>query len=87
MLLINLLLLKRIVLMPFSSSLIGKYENLQHPIIVYAGHDILAGLTLLGLWCHVSKHERLAKTNLEPEAVRNKLRSLFLPTIVVASMG
>ena len=47
MLLINLLLLMWILLMPFLQSLIGEYENLQLPTIVYAGPNILARLTLL----------------------------------------
>jgi uncharacterized membrane protein len=88
MLLINLLFLMWVVLMPFSSSLIGEYENLQLPVIVYAVHNILAGLTLSWLWRHASKDGRLVKTNLHPLAVRyNNLRALFLPTIFVLSIG
>jgi uncharacterized membrane protein len=88
LLLINLLLLMWIVLMPFTSSLIGEYENLQLPVIVYAAHNILAGLTLSWLWRHASKDGRLVKTNLDPEATRyNNLRALFLPTVFVLSIG
>ncbi len=88
LLLINLLLLMWIVLIPFSSSLIGEYENLQLPVIVYAAHNILAGLTLSWLWRHASKDGRLVKTNLDPEATRyNNLRALFLPTVFVLSIG
>ena len=46
MLLINLLFLMWVVLMPFSSSLIGEYENQQLPVILYAIPNILASLTL-----------------------------------------
>jgi uncharacterized membrane protein len=77
-----------IVLMPFSSSLIGEYENLQLPVIVYAAHNILAGLTLSWLWRHASKDARLVKTNLDPRATRYiNLRALFLPTVFVLSIG
>src|SRR5918994_2627417 len=55
MLLINLLFLMWIVLMPFSSSLIGEYERQQLPVIIYAIHNILASLTLTWLWRHASK--------------------------------
>ena len=41
MLLINLLFLMWIVLMLFSSSLIGEYENQQLPVIIYAVHNML----------------------------------------------
>ncbi len=88
MLLINLLLLMWIVLMPFLQSLIGEYENLQLPTIVYAGPNILARLTLLWLWRPASKDERLSKTKLDPQAARyNNLWSLFLPIIFVVPIG
>ena len=88
LLLINLLFLMWIVLLPFSSSLIGEYENLQLPVIVYALHNILAGLTLSWLWRHASKDGRLVKTALDPRTVRyNNLRALFLPTVFVLSIG
>ncbi len=88
LLLINLLFLMWIVLLPFSSSLIGEYENLQLPVIVYAVHNILAGLTLSWLWRHALKDGRLVKTDLDPQAVRyNNLRALFLPTVFVVSIG
>jgi uncharacterized membrane protein len=88
MLLINLLILMWIVLMPFSSSLIGEYENLQLPVIVYAVHNILTQLTLSWLWRHAPKDGRLVKTDLDPRAVRyNNLRALFLPTVFVLSIG
>jgi uncharacterized membrane protein len=41
MLLINVLFLMWIVLMLFSSSLIGEYENQQLPVIIYAVHNML----------------------------------------------
>jgi uncharacterized membrane protein len=88
MLRINLLFLMWIVLMPFSSSLIGEYENLQLPVIIYAVHNILAGLTLSWLWRHASKDRRLIKTDLDPRTVRYyNLRALFLPTVFMLSIG
>lgn len=88
MLLINLLFLMWIVLMPFSASLTGEYENLQLPVIVYAAHNILAGLTLSWLWRHASKDGSLVKTNLDPRATRyTNLRALFLPIVFVLSIG
>jgi TMEM175 potassium channel family protein len=76
------------VLIPFSSSLIGEYENLQLPVVVYAAHNILAGLTLSWIWRHALKDGRLVKTDLDPRAVRyNNLRALFLPTVFLVSIG
>jgi uncharacterized membrane protein len=88
MLLINLLFLMLIVLMPFSSSLIGEYESQQLPVIIYAVHNILTSLTLTWLWRHASKEGRLVETTLDPRVVRyNRLRALFIPTVFVLSIG
>src|ERR671920_2229122 len=88
MLLINLLFLMWIVLMPFSSSLVGEYENLQLPVIVYAAHNILAGLTLSWLWRHASKDGRLVEPNLDPRLVRfANFRALLIPSVFLLSIG
>lgn len=88
MLLINLLFLMWVVLMPFSSALIGEYESQQLPVIIYAVHNIFTSLTLTWLWRHASKEGRLAETTLDPRVVRyNRLRALFIPTVFVLSIG
>ena len=88
MLLINLLFLMWIVLMSFSSALIGEYESQQLPVIIYAVHNILTSLTLTWLWRHTSKEGRLVETTLDPRVVRyNRLRALFIPTVFVLSIG
>ena len=46
LLLINLSFLYRVVLMPFSVTLLGKYVGEQLSIAAYAQHMIVAGLTL-----------------------------------------
>jgi uncharacterized membrane protein len=82
MLLINLLFLMWIVLMPFSSSLIGEYESQQLPVIIYAVHNILTSLTLTWLWRHASKDDRLVETSLDPRLVRfANFRALLIPTV------
>jgi len=88
MLLINLLFLMWIVLMPFSSSLIGEYEHQQLPVIIYAVHNILASLSLTWLWRHASKDGRLVETNLDPRLVRySSLRAVFVPSVFLLSIG
>jgi uncharacterized membrane protein len=46
LLLINLSFLYRVVLMPFSVPLLGKYVGEQVSVAAYAQHMIVAGLTL-----------------------------------------
>ena len=89
MLLINLLFLMWVVLLPFSSSLIGEYEDARLATIVYALHNAVASSTLSWLWWHASKDGRLlVKANLDARGLRyNKLRASFLPTIFLSSVG
>ena len=77
-----------IVLMPFSSSLIGEYENQQLPVIIYAVYNILASLTLTWLWRHASKDGRLVEPNLDPRLVRfANFRGLVIPSVFLLSIG
>jgi uncharacterized membrane protein len=88
MLLINLLFLMWIVLMPFSSSLIGEYERQQLPVIIYAVHNILTSLSLTWLWRHALKDGRLVERNLDPRQVRfANFRALLIPTVFLLSIG
>jgi uncharacterized membrane protein len=88
MLLINLLFLMWIVLLPFSSSLIGEYEHQQLPVIIYAVHNILTSLSLTWLWRHALKDGRLVETNLDPRQVRfANFRALHIPTVFLLSIG
>ena len=88
MLLINLLFLMWVVLMPFSSALIGEYEQQQLPVIIYAIHNILTSLSLTWLWRHAIKDSRLVQTNLDPRLVRYRnLRSLIIPSVFGLSIG
>ena len=59
LLFMNLLFLMWIVLLPFSSSLLGEHGDRQLVVIVYALHIALAGLTLHWVWRYASRDERL----------------------------
>lgn len=88
MLLINLLFLMWVVLLPFSSSLIGEYEHSRLASIIYAAHIIAASSTLSWLMWYASKDGRLVKPNLDARQVRyHQLRALFVPTIFLSSIG
>ena len=88
LLLINLLFLMWIVLMPFSSALIGEYESQQLPVIIYAVHNIFTSLTLTWLWRHASKDGRLVETSLDPRLVRfANFRALLIPSVFLLSIG
>jgi uncharacterized membrane protein len=88
MVLINLLFLMWIVLMPFSTALVGEYEHQQLPVVIYAVHNILTSLTLTWLWRHAIRDGRLVEANLDPSLVRHSnVRSLVVQGVFLLSIG
>jgi uncharacterized membrane protein len=86
--LINLLFLMWIVLMPFSTALVGEYERQQLPVVVYALHNILTSLTLAWLWRHAARDSSLVGANLDPRLVRHSTyRALVVQGVFVLSIG
>ena len=87
--LINLLFLMWIVLMPFSTALVGEYERQQLPVVVYALHNILTSLTLAWLWRHAARDSSLlVGANLDPRLVRHSTyRALVVQGVFLLSIG
>jgi TMEM175 potassium channel family protein len=86
--LINLLLLMWIVLMPFSTALLGEYEHQQLPVVLYALHNILTSLTLAWLWRHAARDSSLLEANVDPRLVRHStFRALIVQSVFVLSIG
>ncbi len=86
--LINLLFLMWIVLMPFSTALVGEYEHQQLPVVIYAVHNILTSLTLTWLWRHTVSDSSLVEANLDPRLVRHSIfRALIVQSVFLLSIG
>jgi TMEM175 potassium channel family protein len=86
--LINLLFLMWVVLMPFSTTLLGEYEHQQLPVVIYAVHNILTSLTLAWLWRHAARDSSLLEANLDPRLVRHStFRALIVQSVFVLSIG
>ena len=88
LLFMNLLFLMWIVLLPFSSSLLGEHGDHQLVVIIYASHIALAGLTLQWVWWYASRDERLMDTSRVNEQERryNEL-GLSVPLVFLISIG
>ncbi len=52
--LINLFFLMWIVLLPFSSTVLGQYEDQRLAVILYAAHVAIIGLALASVWEYVA---------------------------------
>ena len=88
LLFVNLLFLMWIVLLPFSSSLLGEHGDQRIVVIVYAAHIALAGLTLHWVWMYASRDPRLTDVSSMDERERryNEL-GLSVPLVFLISIG
>ena len=88
LLFVNLLFLMWIVLLPFSSSLLGEHGDQRIVVIVYAAHIALAGLTLHWVWRYASRDDRLMDASQSEERERryNGL-GLTVPIVFLLSIG
>lgn len=77
---INIVFLFFIVLVPFSSALLGEYGNLQTAIIIYALNLLGVGLAGAWLWNYASHDHRLVEPSLDPVFARRiQLRAFATP--------
>lgn len=84
---INFLFLMWIVLMPFSSSLIGGYGDLQLPFVVYAVHLMLATFTLTWLGLHAARNPHLMEPGVDPRSFRRQYSHRMLAMIAVFALA
>lgn len=89
LLLINLFFLMWIVLLPFSTTLLSRYEDQRLAVILYAAHVAIAGLALTWVWRHASRNPYLMDKRLvdSREFRYNQLRALAMPLVFVLSIG
>lgn len=81
---LNLLMLFFIVLIPFTTSVLGEYGNLAGGIWLYALNMLLLGLSGAWLWHHATSQQRLTDADLDPQLVRYmQWRALTTPIAAV----
>lgn len=88
LLFINLLFLMWVVLIPFSSSLLGEYGGEQISVVLYAANMAVAGLTLSWLWWYAQNNPHLVAPDVDPRLVQyNNLRAMIVPLVFLLSIG
>jgi uncharacterized membrane protein len=88
LLFINLLFLMWIVLLPFSSSLLGEYGDQRGVVILYAAHVGLAGLSLQWVWWYASRYPHLMdRTGMDEREYRYSALGLSVPLVFLLSIG
>jgi uncharacterized membrane protein len=81
---INMMFLMAICLIPFSTSLLGEYRELEMSILVYGGNSIVIASLVYAQWRYVttSHHGRLLDENLDPISKTMLSRRTLLGIIV-----
>ena len=81
---INMMFLMAICIIPFSTSLLGEYRELEMSILVYGGNSIVIASLLYAQWRYVttSHHGRLLDENLDPISKTTLSRRTLLGIIV-----
>jgi uncharacterized membrane protein len=85
-LVLNLVLLAFVVLMPFSTEMMGRYGDTAIATTTYAVNIMLESLAFGALWWYCAQHEMLGET-LTPEQLRLELLlRAVVPAVFVASI-
>jgi uncharacterized membrane protein len=85
---INMIFLLFVVVIPFSTALLGRYLDNRFAILFYGTNLILVGLALQILWTYATTHHRLVEEKLEAQTIRlGTVRLMAVPAIGALSMA
>lgn len=88
LLLTNTVALMLIVLIPFSTSLIGEYGDAQIAVVFYEMNMLLAGLAYLVQWRYATKARRLTDPDLSSDVIDDGVRrNLTIPAISLLAIA
>ena len=89
LLVLNLFFLMWIVLLPFSATLLSRFEDHQVAVIIYAAHVAVAELALAWVWRYASHTPQLIDTSRMDSRQRryNELLVFAMPLIFAFSIG
>jgi uncharacterized membrane protein len=84
---LNLLFLLFIVIMPFTTSIVSRYES-QTAVIIYAANVACVGYTRTAAWFYSAHNHRLIDKRLtSPYIKRTTILNLIAPSIFALSIG
>ncbi|MFA4906057.1 MAG: TMEM175 family protein [Candidatus Margulisiibacteriota bacterium] len=79
---LNILLLSFIVLIPFSTSLIGNFDKNPLADVVFAGNILIIGVFNVWIWFYATRERRFTSPELEDTAIKQGLaRGLVVPLV------
>jgi uncharacterized membrane protein len=81
---INIFFLMAVATLPFSTAVLGRYEQYQSAIILYSVNLLFVGVVNAIHWAYVTHRRRLVAPDLSPEVVRITMaRILLAPSVAV----
>ena len=78
----NLFFMMSIVLMPFSTNLLGAYGDDRLAVMFYAGNLTVTGSLMALMWWYASRGHRLVDVDLDPDLRNHILRASLLPSSI-----
>jgi uncharacterized membrane protein len=85
---INLLFMLFVAITPFSTGLLGAFDDSRTAIIIYGFNVMVLGLSLQAIWWYATRNHRLVSPRLEAHVVRRETRHLMImPSICVIAMA
>src|SRR5262245_23680206 len=85
---INIVFLMFVAMLPFSTAVLGRYENHQPAIMLYSGNLLLVGLANALHWAYVTHRRRLVAPDLPKQVVRlGMARILLAPAVAAVCVG
>lgn len=85
---INLVFMLFVVVTPFSTGLLGAFDDSRTAIAVYGLNIILLGLSLQAIWWYATRNHRLVSPTLPPRLIRlETARILIMPAVCVLAIA
>ncbi len=85
---INLVFMLFVVITPFSTGLLGAFDDSRTAITIYGLNVIVLGLALQGTWWYATHRHRLVAPGLELRLIRSEtLRILVMPAVCVLAIA
>jgi uncharacterized membrane protein len=84
---INLFFLLFVVVLPFSTALLGQYSDNRFAVLFYGGNLMLVGLTLQTLWTYATTRHRLVDASLDAATIRlGTVRLMAVPAFAAVCL-
>ncbi len=85
---INLLFMLFVVITPFSTGLLGAFDDSRTAIVVYGLNVMVLGLSLQAIWLYATHGRRLVSPRLETRVIRSEAwRLMIMPSICAIAIA